>query len=195
MIIGDQSVFAIESGITHAYERLSFRALGFFVIHINGRRYGVHSPNATMLACSFDEVGNRITRRGSHIASFATEPDADEIANAVCHAIYASDQENTRFFGISRPEFHDLVYSNHLLWAPDGDEAFDDGSHVLQFDVKNRVRLIAFKNSEEGYDSSTLNDMWFEGDKFYDILQRWRDAFETEWLAAPKISDGETVSP
>ena len=31
MLIGDPSEFAVESGITKAYERLSFRALGYFV--------------------------------------------------------------------------------------------------------------------------------------------------------------------
>ena len=45
------------------------------------------------------------------------------------------------------------------MWAPDGDEPFDDASYVLQFDVKDRVRLIAFKSSE-GYlhDPATLSD-------------------------------------
>jgi hypothetical protein len=56
MIVGDPSVFAIESEITRAYERLSFRALGYFVIYVCGRSYGVRAPDATMLACSFDAV-------------------------------------------------------------------------------------------------------------------------------------------
>ena len=34
MIVGDPSIFAIESGITKAYERPSFLALGFFVLHV-----------------------------------------------------------------------------------------------------------------------------------------------------------------
>jgi immunity protein 42 of polymorphic toxin system len=37
MIVGNPSIFAIESQITKAYESLSMRALGFFVVHIGGR--------------------------------------------------------------------------------------------------------------------------------------------------------------
>ena len=54
MLIGDTQEFAIKSFIFKAYARLSFRALGFFVIHVGGRRYGVYESNATMLANSLD---------------------------------------------------------------------------------------------------------------------------------------------
>jgi len=191
MLIGDQSIFAIESGITHAYERLSLRALGFFVIHIEGRCYGVCSPDATMLACSFDEVEDRIARRGHHTAPFASESNAGTIADAFLNAIYAPDQESECFFNLSQPEFHSLVSSNHVEWAPDGDEAFDDGSHIVQFEIEDRVRLVAFKTSEKGYrhDPGTLSDIWLEADEFYQVLQSWHDAFEAEWSAKPKISD------
>ena len=88
MIVGDPRVFAIESKITKAYERLSFRALGFFVIHVSGRRYGVHSPEATMLACSFDQVENRTARCGTHTTPFAAEISGGEIADAFLAAVY-----------------------------------------------------------------------------------------------------------
>jgi hypothetical protein len=77
-----------------------------------------------------------------------------------------------------------------LVWAPDGDEAFDDGSYVLQFDVENRVRLIGFKSDDtDRYDPATLKDIWLSSDDFYSVLSRWRDAFEAEWETAPKIRD------
>ena len=193
MIVGQPSIFAIESGITEAYERLSFRALGFFVIHVGGQRYGVYKPDATLLACSFDEVGDRISRRVELTAPFAAELDAGKIADAVCNAIYAEEPDEG-FFGIPQPEFRDLIYSNHLLWVPDGDEAFDDGSYVLQFDVEDRVRLIAFK-TDEGYrhDPKTLSAVWLAADDFYQILQHWHDAFEAEWTATSKTSEDELV--
>jgi hypothetical protein len=193
MIVGDQFAFAIESCITHAYEQLSLRALGFFVIYVGGQRYGVHSSNATMLACSFDEVKNRVARRGGHIAPFANERSAGVIADAFLGSVYAPDQENKRFLDASATELRRLVYSNHLAWAPDGDEAFDDGSYVLQFDANDRVRLIAFKSYEGRYDHDprTLREIWLEASKFYEILVRWSDAFEGEWLAKPKIANGE----
>ena len=72
MITGNINTFAIESIITQAYERLSFRALGCFVIHIEGLRYGVYETDASMLACSYDEVKRRLADRGSHIATLFT---------------------------------------------------------------------------------------------------------------------------
>jgi Immunity protein 42 len=188
MIVGNSTVFAIEHRITHAYARLSFRALGCFLIHIEGQSYGVSKPDATMLAASFDEVEQRIARRGTHLASFSTVSDASQIADAYCEAIYAPDKENQRFFDILQPEFQTLFYSNHIAWAPDGDEAFDDGSHVLHFDFEDRVRLIGFRFCNGGYnhDPKTLSDVWLKADEFYRVLQRWHDTFEAEWAAAPK---------
>lgn len=188
MTIGDKSIFAIESTITYAYEHLSLRALGYFVIHICGHCYGVKSPDATMLACSLDEVQNRITRRGNHTAPFSVKPSASEVGDAIRRAIYAPDQEGEQFFGIPHATFQRIIFSNHLLWAPDGDEAFDDGSYVLHFDVGNQVRLIAFKSRGESYDSdpATISSIWLQADKYYNILEQWRNAFETEWAATPK---------
>ena len=82
MLVGDPSKFAIESSISIAYEELGARALGFFVIHIGGRRYGVHEPDASWLACSFDEVERRLAERGTHTAPFSSEPDAGKTAPA-----------------------------------------------------------------------------------------------------------------
>lgn len=207
MVIGDPSEFAIESSINIAYEELGARALGFFVIHIDGRCYGVREPAATYMACSFDAVEGRIAKRGAHTAPFATDPNAGKIVDAARDADYAPDQDDKLFFGIPRREFSRFFYSDMLEWAP-GDEAFDDGSHVLQFDVEDRVRLIGFRlmRCEEDYphdpaipsadqreyhryqhDPATLSDVWLKADKFYNILQTWRDAFEAEWKAAPKL--------
>jgi hypothetical protein len=191
MLIGDPSEFAIESSISIAYEELGARSLGYFVIHIGGRCYGVREPDATLMACSIDEVERRLTRRGSHTAPFATEPDAGKVADAFREAIYAPDQGDNQFFGISQQEFSDYFSCSNqdINWAPDGDEAFDDWSYVMHFDVEDRVRLIGFRSYNEGYhhNPATLSDVWLEADKFYTILQTWRDAFEAEWNAAPKL--------
>jgi hypothetical protein len=190
MIVGQPTIFAIESGMTQAYDRLSLRGLGFFVIHVGGLRYGVCSPDATMLANSCDAVNDRIDHRGEHTAPFATEPDAGIIADALRHALYADDQEREVFFGIAQPQFSKLIYSKQIMWAPDGDAAFNDGSYVLQFDTIDQVRLIAFRCGENGlHDPATLRDVWLPADEFYDVLQAWSIAFEDEWAAMPKIFD------
>ncbi len=191
MIIGDPSTFAIESGITRAYERLSFRALGFFVIHIRGRCFGVRAPDASLLACSLGEVEDRLARRGSHTAPFVIESGGD-IADAIRVAIHAPEDEVKRLFEMSQAELSTYLYSQHLIWAPNGDGAFDDGSYVLQFDAGDRVRLIGFR-SGDGYhhDPATLVDLWLDASAFYTILDQWRRAFLSEWQVAQKISEEE----
>jgi len=74
------------------------------------------------------------------------------------------------------------------MWAPDDDEAFDDGSYVLQFDVEGRVRVIAFRSTEDYvHDPATLSDVWLPIQGFYGVLSQWRDASVREWAALPKL--------
>jgi hypothetical protein len=187
MVIGDPVIFAIESSITRAYQQLGLRALGFFVIHVKGLCYGKRSEDATMLACSFDEVGKRIAMRGAHTATFADEQDAARIVDAFRNAVYEEVQRDA-YFGISAVDFRELVYSNRIVWAPDGDQAFDNGSYVLHFDFKDHVRLIAFESAPGlSYDPATLRDVRVESDDFYGILENWRAAFENEWALLPKL--------
>jgi hypothetical protein len=190
---GDRSRFAIESGITQAYARVGFRALGYFVVFLSGRSYGVQAPDATMLACSLGEVEDRLKRRGRHTAPFASEPNAGLIADAFCDAIYTPDGDDKFFFGIPGGQFGDLCYDSHIKWAPDGDEAFDDQSFILQFDLGAQVRLIAFKSSADGYhhDPGTLTDLWLPEDGFYNTLSQWRDSFLKAWNTADKILESE----
>lgn len=185
MIIGNKSEFGIESAITKAYERLSFRALGYFIIYINNIKYGIDLPDASMLACSFDEVENRLLMRGLHTAPFSDESNANIIVDAVCKSIYSEELKDEYFFGLPRANFHDIIVKNKLVWVPDGDEAFDDGSHILHFDVGNKVRLIGFKRFEN--DINNLTEIWIDSDEFYKVLQLWADTFKSEWESSLKV--------
>lgn len=189
VIVGDPTVFAIESSITQPYSSLGQRALGYFIIHLGGSEYGVRSPDATLLACSFDAVQRRIARQGTHSISFGLEADAAKIVEAFRAATYDEGRQEERFFGMSCDEFRDTLASSEIGWAPDGDAAFDDGSHVLQFDCGNRVRLIAFKN-EDSFDDvvRTLAEVWVSSDEFYGLLKKWQFGFEIEWAAALKLA-------
>jgi hypothetical protein len=195
MIIGDKSIFAIESYITQAYERLGFRALGYFVIYVGGVCYGVRQSNATLLACAFDEVRRMILNRGNQTIPFSNEPNAGDIVDAICQAIYAPDPKATQFFGISIRKFINIVHSSHCEWHRVCDEAFDDGSIVLCFDVDNRVRLIADRPTNEAqafeHDPETLRDIWLEAKDFYCILENWHKTFEAEWKSADKVPESE----
>jgi hypothetical protein len=185
MTVGDPSIFAIESEITRAFDKPSWRGLGFFVIHVGGQSYGVKSPGQSMLACSFDEVGARIAARSTHQAPFS-DSAAIEIANAYTSAIYVDNAGDESYFGMTEAQFTKALYSNSLVWAPDGDEAFDDGSYVLQFDVGDRVRLIAFKRPGQLVDPASVREVWLSADTFYSTLHRWRDNFISEWQSLPK---------
>lgn len=183
MTIGNPDKLAIESDITRAIQTEdSVLPSGYFVIHVCGLRYGVRQPDATLLSCSVAEIDNRIGRRGNHAVPFASEP-AGRIADAYRDAICAPDQEQKQFFGRPHSEFENLIHSSYISWAPDGDEAFDDGSYVLQFDVGDKVRIIAFRCAERGYhhDPLTLRDLWVGEEEFYGVLEQWRTAFTDAW--------------
>lgn len=189
MLVGNPSTLAIESSITQPYERPSQRALGFFVLHVGGKSYGIRSPEATLLACSFDAVRRRIARRGRHCVAFGSDPNAAKIVDAVHAAMYDEDRQGESFFGMSADELRGALSSNEIVWAPDGDAAFDDGGHVLQFDEGDRVRLIAFRNTgNRGDVLTTVAEAWMGADEFYGLLDNWQSTFEVEWAAALKLA-------
>ena len=180
MIVGDIGVFAIESAITEAFRSDSQLALGCFVIHVDGRSYGVKEPNASIMGCSFDEVGRRIQQRGSHSMSVFANVSAQQIVESYLDALFGNSPR-AEYFGSSREGFVEALYSNAVTWAPDGDEAFDDGSFVLQFDVESRVRLIAFVNTDSPEDvPPALSEVRRQADQFYGLLSLWRNQFAVE---------------
>ena len=185
MIIGDATILAIESQITKAYERSSELALGFFVVYVKGECYGVRNPEATLLASSVDAVKRRIARRGEHTVPFDPESEAAVIADAYIAATYDQNRQAERFLGMSSDTFRDALIAKDIIWAPDGDAAFDDGGHILQFDVGGRVRVIGFRNSDEqlGMDRD-VSDVWIGSDHFYELLIKWETAFQKERTAA-----------
>ena len=124
-----------------------------------------------MLACSFDGVVARIQGRGTLQAPFA-EAAALDIANAYTSAVFPESNENQTYFDLTEAQFTKILFSNYLVWAPDGDGAFDDSSYVLQFDVGNRVRLIAFRRPDSLLNPSSVREAWLSSDAFYNTLCR-----------------------
>jgi len=187
MIVGNPSIFAIESEITCAYERQSQLALGFLVVHVAGRCFGIKEPDASMLGVSFDQVGKRIARRGSHNPPFSMNAPAADIAYSFRRAFYDESEEGELFFGMPLRQFTEAISSNHLHWV--SDEEFDDSSYLLQFEDENQVRLIAFKGTPDFlYDPTSLGDVCLSQNEFYGILQEWHDRFKDEWVSLSKVS-------
>jgi len=180
MLVGNSSACAIESYISQVYSNLGAFALGYFVIHVAGKVYGVRDPDASLLACSFDEVRRRLKRRGHHSFPDISGFSAERIAEAVHNAIY-SEEPDDYVLNMPAEEFIQTLYARKIIWAPDGDAAFDDGGHVLQIDEEDRVRLIAFIND---YDAEiirkSVSEVFLPPSIFYNTLQTWKDMFERE---------------
>ena len=101
---------------------------------------------------------------------------------------YEEEVPGEKFLELSREQFHEATYAADLVWAPDGDEAFDDGSHILQFDIGDQVRLVAFKRDyEKRGGAMELREVWLNAPDFYAILKDCRDQFLKLWQSMPKV--------
>lgn len=172
MIVGDPSRIAIESQMLRAIDSVGQQALGFFVVHIGGREYGIRAPDATMMGCSLQGVSSRLAARGTHVSEALARTPAAQIAAAYISIFYDTGGHS---FADLREE--DFLKSN-ARWCPDGDEAFDDGSNILQLDLGGKVRIIAFKNNE--YQVDNLVEQYLDADEFYSTLQKWHRDFQAE---------------
>ena len=102
-------------------------------------------------------------------------------------AMYEDGRQSEKFFGRSAAELREDLAVNEIVWAPDGDAAFDDGGHVLQFDQGSRVRVISFRNANRpGEVTNSIAEIWMNADEFYNLLGEWLSRFETAWLAELK---------
>jgi hypothetical protein len=181
VIVGSRERFGIESQISVASPDGFERSSGYFVIYLGGKSYGVKEADASMLGCSFEEVRNRLGERGTHSLPFLSDLSAAAITDAFLDAIYRNSIRDS-YLGVTKSQFIKEIHGNHIQWAPDGDAAFDDGSFVLQFDIQDKVRLIAFKNMECPIEAaSSVAESWIEADEFYGILSEWSDLFTADW--------------
>lgn len=185
VLVGSKSLIAIEADIACAFEERSLIGLGYFQIYLDGVGYGERRHDATFLANSLDEVKRRLEKRGAHVADFSFGVSAEEIAHAYCDGIYGDAPTSRKYFGLPLDNFLNVVYGNEIIWAPDGDAAFDDGSNVLQFDSGELVRVIGFKRSEAG-EVMLVRDVIIEENRFYRILSTWVELFEKTWAHLPK---------
>lgn len=186
MIIGNPDSFAVESSIHVAYSDHEGLAWGCFTYHIGGLRYGVTDLDATMMRCSLDQVTDRLAARGTHAAGPLAIREAGAVWDAYRELFYGME-DKILYAGLGYDEYQWFYAGNDLVLAPDGDEAFDDGSHVLQFDIGPQVRLIAARSgSGLTHDPSTLRDVRLPADEFYRVLAEWRRAYLEEWEKSPK---------
>lgn len=178
-VFGDRASFALELGIARTYPDSSSRALGHVVIWLNGQPFGVQENDASMLACSLDQIRRRYNRRGLHIAPSLAEMKASQVMKAYLAATYWAELDHS----LQAEEcslITDAITKADGLWAPDGDEAFDDGSHVLHFDCGEVVRLIGAKNTgATAFNDVEVVETFFDANRFYAVLLAWMEAFRS----------------
>jgi len=165
MLFGDRSIFAIDCEIASRYP--PHQALGKFVVYLAGCRFGVDEPDASMLGNSIDAIGQRLLNRGRHTRRPFDATPAVEIANAYLGGVYRGDGG-------------EHVDWSTIVWVPDGDEAFDDGSHILQMDTGASVRLIGFKNMGDALSTDDVVELTMLPDAFYSVLARCADWYRRQ---------------
>ena len=168
MIHGNSGVFSIHASVKERYAERGLLALGRFNICVNGICYGVQADNASFLACSADELSSRILNRGNHTAPFSITANALEIANAFTEYFFGTE---TSPLGLSRSEFSMICFQLpfRVKWIPDGDSAFDDGSHIFHFDVSDKlVRLVCFRRLDN--EIVDIVDSTIDSNVFYSVL-------------------------
>lgn len=193
MIYGDPRVFAVESEVLKYYRDKSPKCLGFFLIHIDGLEYGIRELDATMLGNSYCEVARRLAQRGAHLDVFPNR-SAMELALAINHFLYEREEAST-YCGVDEDRFHHWIHNKEIVWAPDGDEGFDDGSHVLQFDQESSVRLIGFKRVGGAVETHSVRDVVIDQAEFYGTLSDWLNAFKSNWELAMSYENDLELGP
>jgi hypothetical protein len=131
---------------------------------------------------------SRLAMCGSHTAPFSNHPDSISLADAYYNGFYNETEEGELLIGLDRDEFINILCSKKIVWAPDGDGAFDDGSHILQFDFGTQVRLIGFRaNDECEVERSSIAEIWVDAHEYYSVLSSWLGWFDREGSASSKI--------
>ncbi|NIJ64636.1 hypothetical protein FHR20_001567 [Sphingomonas leidyi] len=156
--------------------------IGYFLIHVGGKQYGVKKPRACVMGNSYNEIVSRISQEGEHRLSFSSKIDSKELSIYIANSIYNRGFEGGVIPAQWSKEIDDSLYANALMWAPDGDSAFDDGSHIVQVDDEQRVRITAFVNAEtQGEFENSISDVILGQETFYETLGAWAREFDGQW--------------
>lgn len=182
MLIGNKNTFAIEWQITTAYSNPSLLGLGFYSVFVGNRLFGIQGDEATLLACSYDAVLTRIRNRGKHRDDRLDAESPQKILGGYCCAMFGDSDAYDRISDMSAEDFTAAINSTGILFAPDGDQAFDDGSIILHLDRVDSVILVAGKSTKACgvIDEGSVVQVSLEADYFYGCLAEWKMAVDKE---------------
>lgn len=174
----DWQGFLIDAGIGCFVESASILALGYFNICIGETRYGKAELDATGMGCSYDEVVRRWRERRRSVFPELGVLPARQMAEAYLTYQYLDADPDRTYCGLVRHEFGNRLIESKVVWAPDGDEAFDDDSCVLQFDIGDQVRIVGFKGVDFEELDDTISEIYLPAVEFYELLRLWIVDFE-----------------
>lgn len=175
MLFGNKEKFAIEFEVKEIYHDKRFIGDGFFVVYIDGFMYGRKEDDAT----SFGAI--RGTLRESHDSFFHLKNPFFHYKDfETCDKYYdCSYRLVNRYTEDNLKDFRDVYkigYEHNgerfiVSWAQ-MEEAFDDGSFVLQLNEGDSVRLLGFKTSDdETYNIENVHGAIIQKEKFSSIIQ------------------------
>ena len=140
MIVGDRSRFAVEIELHPDSPKSISTGFGLYRFWIADQPYGRSAPDASCLAASCDALRERLGQRGHHDATGMPTGNPLGILERAYWLIYRVTDVHIASRQASAQE---VAQARRLMMAPDGDEAFDDGSFVVQWDDRGVVGLAA----------------------------------------------------
>lgn len=165
MIFGNKDFFAIEVEVNNVFHD-EFIGEGKFIIYINNKSYGVHSPYATMFFCIMEQICYFINNK-VNVNNIFKDYSYKDISKCYYNQNYSDIILNEY-----SKEF--LKQTKQLItWAPEA--AFDDGSYLIQIDDDELTRLIAFKSYSNGsicsVEEGTETEIILDRHEYIKILQ------------------------
>jgi hypothetical protein len=168
--------FAVRTSIDSILDSRSFLAIGSHQYRFGQQWYGLAAEYAAVLGCSFNCIVDRFRNRGKHVVPMLDTHSAESIAQNWVQYVYAKPPDLQTSAELDyRNRYLEGVYERGAQMAPDGSEAFDDGSLIFQFDIGAKVRLVAcrFGIAPEPYRAVDISEVTLYSDEFYDVLGAW----------------------
>ena len=147
MIIGDTNSFAIAFEISE-FVKSHFIGIGSFNVYIKETKYGRDDKDATTFFPLIEDLKTVLSEKEKSSEIFINGNEV-EICKAYYEAIYIAEELNKKYFGYSYTDFYNKILqipTNIISWDFIG-EAFDDGSHMLQINDMDRIKLLGFKST------------------------------------------------
>lgn len=166
MTIGDKQIFAIDFRIYTPMDDF-FIGDGYFLVCIDGFEYGIKKSDATVFgSIEYDlktELMNHINDENFELGDFSSQN--------ICNVYYDKHYREINDFSIDDYEGISIALQNSpnsiLEWSPE--TAFDDGSHIIQYNKKNEICLMGFKTY--GYEKiKDIHSVCISKEYYRDVL-------------------------